>query len=165
MEYDIGVCSKAEYAHLKAKHISLGLKHDKLDQEFNHYKHKYKVQAGLVEEMISKNKELDELTKEQDDLKKRIEELEADARPAEEETEEGNNFLTQAQLIAKIRELEQDCMVSLGVGFSTTIKQIKVVNPQVELVTKGINPYYKVVAGEIIILEGVEDEEEEVEDS
>lgn len=52
-------------------------------------------------------------------------------------------------------------MATLAASFSLVFEQLKVVNPQVELVTKGINPYYKVVGGEILIPEGIDEDEEE----
>lgn len=58
----MGACLKADYDHLESKHVSLGLKNEKLDQNFEHYKEKFKVQVGLVEEMIDKNKEIADLT-------------------------------------------------------------------------------------------------------
>lgn len=105
-----GVCSRVEYDRLKAKHVSLGLKYDMLDQTFEDYKGKYEVHVGLVKEMIEKNKEIEYLKKERDERDVRIKELEAEletnTRSAEEETEDEKSLKTRVDLVGKIRELE-----------------------------------------------------------
>lgn len=86
------------------------------------------------------NKELGDLTDERDKMKKRVEELEYVACPAEDKIEEEKDYSTRAEMIVNIRELEQDFMDTLDIGFKAVIEQLKLDNPEVELVTKGINP-------------------------
>lgn len=154
----VGDFSQKDYDHMKAKHVALRLKLDKVELDFEYYKNKYEVQVGLIEELGNKNKELVDLTDERDNLKNKIEELESIVRTTKKETRDEKALLARAQLIQKIRELEQDCMATLDVGFTTAVEQLEVFNPEVELVTKGISLYYKVVAGEFVIPEGVDDE-------
>lgn len=79
----------------------------------------------------------------------RIDELEDSARPAEEETKEEKAMSTRAQLVDKVRELEGDCVGTLATDFKTAVEKLKIVNPKVDMVTKGIIPYYLILDGKI----------------
>lgn len=136
--------------------------HDALYDEFEAYKDKYKIQSGIIEDLSMESDKVKALEAEDKKLREPITELEDNARPAEEETEEEKALKTHTQLVEKIRELEEDCMGTLFVGFKTEVEQLKIVNPEVELVTKGISPYYLIVDGKIQTTSGDVDWDEEV---
>lgn len=135
-----------------------------MELDFEHYKNNYKIHTGLVEDLLHKNKELEDMTEEHDKLKKWVEEQESAARPSEDDTEEEKTISTRAHLISRVRELVHDCLDTLGARFKAAVEQLKVVNPEVDLVTMGTNPLFNLVDGEIVIPEGFVNEEEEEED-
>lgn len=79
-------------------------------------------------------------------------ELEASCLSAEDESEREKALINRAEMIGKIRELEDDCVATLGSN-----EQMKIVNPEFEMITRGISTYYKVEASKIELNEGIED--------
>lgn len=72
--------------------------------------------------MVNKNNELTKFTTEHENLKKKVEEMEYAVLSDEEEIEDEKSLLTQAQLIVKIRELNQDCMATPDAGFTRAVE-------------------------------------------
>lgn len=94
----------------------------KLESDFTNYKGKYEIQVGLIMDLVEMSKKLEEETNERDDFHDQVFEVEADARPFEDETEEEKIMLTCAQLITRIWLLEQDCLDTLRVGFNNAVE-------------------------------------------
>lgn len=90
-------------------------------------------------------------------MRKHLAELEDSICLAEEETEEEKALIIRTQQVEKVNELKVDWMAVLAVGFKTAIEQLKIVNPGVELVTKGISKFYKVFDGNIQLTSGNDD--------
>lgn len=130
--------------------------------DFEAYKDKYKIQRNFIEDLCTTSDKIRALEAEEKKMRERIAELEGDACPAEEESKEEKALRTRAQLVEKVRELEADCMGTLSVGFKTAVELLKIVNPKVELVTRGISPYYLVVDGKIQATPSNSDWDEEV---
>src|SRR4051812_239243 len=134
------VCPQEDYEALQTSY-------DKLEHEFEQYKDKYVVQSGIVEDLVKEQNKVVELEAEGKRLRERVAELERSHLPAAEEDEDEKALVTRSQLLGKVRELEIDCVATLGAGFQIAVDQLKVLNPR--LVTKGIGPYHKVVDGRI----------------
>ncbi|XP_058775553.1 uncharacterized protein LOC131649814 [Vicia villosa] len=70
--------------------------------------------------------------------------------PAEDESEEEKALLTRADLIQYIRVLGSDCVAAAEDTFHSTVAQLKLKNPGVELVTEGTGPYHRVEGDQIV---------------
>lgn len=147
-------------------------KYNKLDATFEAYKDKCNIQASIVEDLCKTNDKIRAMEEEVKKLRKRLAELEDSTRPSEEEIEKEKDLKTRAQLVEKVRELEVDFRATLAVGFKTEVEQLKIVNPEVDMVTKGISPYYTAVEDKIQFTSDNDDwdaeeveEEEEVEET
>ncbi|XP_058785349.1 uncharacterized protein LOC131660187 [Vicia villosa] len=73
--------------------------------------------------------------------------------PAEDETEEERALLTRADSIQYIRVLGGDSVVATEDTYNSTVAQLKLKNPGVELVTEGTVPYHRVEGDQIISLD------------
>ncbi|XP_058768787.1 uncharacterized protein LOC131642566 [Vicia villosa] len=148
------VCPQKDYDALQTKY-------DELEHEFEQYKDKYEVQSSIVEDLCKERNKVRDLEAEGERLRERIAELERSHLPAAEEDEDEKALVTRSQLLGKVRELEVDCVATLGVGFKAAVDQLKVLSPR--LVTKGIGLYNKVVDGRIESNPQFEDWEDEQE--
>ncbi|XP_058741879.1 uncharacterized protein LOC131614286 [Vicia villosa] len=70
--------------------------------------------------------------------------------PAEDDTEEERALLTRADLIQYIRVLGGDCVAAAEDTYNSTVAQLKLKNPGVELVTEGTGPYHRVEGDQIV---------------
>ncbi|XP_058767921.1 uncharacterized protein LOC131641640 [Vicia villosa] len=70
--------------------------------------------------------------------------------PAEDETEEERALLTRADLIQYIRVLGGDCVAAAEDTYNSTVAQLKLKNPGVELVTAGTGPYHRLEGDHIV---------------
>ena len=68
---------------------------------------------------------------------------------ADEETNIEKALITKRYLIVRSRVLEQDVMDTLSYGFNTAVEQLKILNPEVELMVEGVGPFNQVVDGKI----------------
>ncbi|WJX95592.1 histone deacetylase [Trifolium repens] len=134
----------------------------KLETDFTDYKEKYVIQSTYVTELREKKEELARVVKSMEDLKleyaeekktlkARIDSLEAAVAPAQDEPDEVKMLVTRAELVDKIKLLEQDVLDSVKYGFDNAIAQLRIVNPEVELNTKGTGMLRRVVDGVIVI--------------
>lgn len=73
-------------------------------------------------------------------------------------------FLTCAQLISRIKRLEQDCLETMGVRSNVMVEQLRIINPGVNLVTEGAGPFYQVVEGNIMVPKELTHEVDQPED-
>ncbi|XP_058783577.1 uncharacterized protein LOC131658282 [Vicia villosa] len=118
--------------------------------------------ARLLQEQVkmkaSALEEKDQLLKEQDEeldaVKARLNEQEASLRhsqaPAEDESKEEKALLTRADLIQYIRVLGSDCVATAEDTYHSTVAQLKLKNPGVELVIEGTGPYHRVEGDQIV---------------
>ncbi|XP_058782842.1 uncharacterized protein LOC131657462 [Vicia villosa] len=70
--------------------------------------------------------------------------------PAEDETDEEKALLTRADLIQYIRVLGGDCVAAAEDTYNSTVAQLKLKNPEVELVSEGTGPYHRVDGDQIV---------------
>ena len=82
--------------------------------------------------------------------------------PAEEETDTKKAMMSRAELIACIRVLEQDVMDTLSCGFNTTVDQLRILNPGVEIIVEGAWPFNQVIDGKIFYPSESSDREDEI---
>ena len=68
---------------------------------------------------------------------------------------------TKVDLIAGLCVLEQDVVDILGYSFNTVVKQLKILNPGVEIVVEGTGPFNQVVGGKILYPPDSSDGEDE----
>lgn len=52
----------------------------------------------------------------------------------------------------------------MGVDFNVAVEQLRVVNPDVDIVTKGTDPFYRMVNGKITVPEDLVNEDNQEED-
>jgi cell division protein FtsB len=134
----------------------------KLETDFTNYKEKYVIQSTYVTELREKKEELARVVKSMEDLKleyaeekktlkARIDSLEAAVALAQDDPDEVKMLVTRAELVDKIKLLEQDVLDSVKYGFDNAIAQLRIVNPEVELNTKGTRMPRRVVDGVIVI--------------
>ena len=100
-------------------------------------------------------------TKENEHLVARNLELEGITAPVEDETDMEKNMTTRADLISRIRVLEQDVVDTLGYDFNTTVEQLKILNPEIEIVVEGAGPFNQVVNRKILYPPDSSDREDE----
>src|SRR3954471_712846 len=106
------VCPQKDYDALQTKY-------DELEHEFENYKDKYEVQSDIVEDLCKEQDKVVELEAEGKRLRERIAELERSHLPAAEEDEDEKALVTRSQLLGKVRELEIDCVATLGGRFQS----------------------------------------------
>ncbi|XP_058726104.1 uncharacterized protein LOC131597420 [Vicia villosa] len=70
--------------------------------------------------------------------------------PVEDESEEERALLTRADLIQYIRVLGSDCVAAAEDTYNSTVTQLTLKNPGVELVTEGTEPYHRVEGDQIV---------------
>ena len=61
-------------------------------------------------------------------------------------------MVSRAELIARIRVLEQDVVDTLSYGFNATVEKLRILNPGVEFVVEGTWPFNQVIDGKIFYL-------------
>lgn len=70
--------------------------------------------------------------------------------PAADETDEKKTLQTWASLIVHIRVLKDDRMETAQDTYNSTVSQLKIKNPTVELVTEGTEPFHRVIDGQVM---------------
>jgi myosin heavy subunit len=154
--------SSQDLEKLRRRNGELKAKIAALRTSFADYKEQYQVQAGLVTELREKTKEVQDLTKSLESLKlehaaekKKLEDeiadLKAAAAPAKDESKE-MKLMTRAQLVERIKLLDNDCIDGVKFGFDNAVAQIKVVNPEVEINIEGLSMLKTVEDGKLVCL-------------
>ncbi|CAJ2662242.1 unnamed protein product [Trifolium pratense] len=125
-----------------------------------------------VEDLKEKQKhwgdQLDEHRKRGEDLdaaRAEIERLNAAMAPGENEHRAAEGLTTRADLVKVIAQLSHDFVEGTEYAFENAVQQIKCLNPDVELVTRGMHVNGQVKDGQIVIPAGLADSDEEEEDA
>ena len=124
---------------LKESHSSLETKHKQLTEQSE-------AREKRVKEMARELKANKTALAERDAL---IDQLKAEATPAEDELSELKNLITRAELVARIYQADDDAAAAVEDSFNNAIAQLKLVNPGIELSTEGTNFSYLVKDGQI----------------
>ncbi|CAJ2673725.1 unnamed protein product [Trifolium pratense] len=126
----------------------------------------------VVEDLREKQKhwgdQLDEHRKRGEDLdaaRAEIERLNAAMAPGENEHKAAEGLTTRADLVKVIAQLSHDFVEGTEYAFENAVQQIKCLNPDVELVTRGMHVNGQVKDGQIVIPAGLADSDEEGEDA
>ena len=77
--------------------------------------------------------------------------LTAEAAAVEDEPEDIKDLKTRAELVARFQLAMDDAQATSEGSFENTVKQIHVLNPEVELNTSGMGVNYYVAAGKILV--------------
>ncbi|CAJ2629428.1 unnamed protein product [Trifolium pratense] len=93
-----------------------------------------------------------------------IERLNAAMAPGENEHKAAEGLTTRADLVKVIAQLSHDFVEGTEYAFENAVQQIKCLNPDVELVTRGMHVNGQVNDGQIVIPAGLADSDEEEED-
>ncbi|CAJ2652268.1 unnamed protein product [Trifolium pratense] len=126
----------------------------------------------VVDDLREKQKhwgdQLDEHRKRGEDLdaaRAEIERLNAVMAPGENEHKAAEGLTTRADLVKVIAQLSHDFVEGTEYAFENAVQQIKCLNPDVELVTRGMHVNGQVQEGQIVIPAGLADSDEEEEDA
>ena len=123
---------------------------------------RFESQVRLLKDLNELRPQLEVVAKENERLITRTKELEGIIAPTEEETDPGKSMVSKAELIARIRVLKQDVADTLNYGFNTTIEQLKILNPGVEMVVEEAGLFNQVINGQILYPPDNSDREDEV---
>ncbi|CAJ2665933.1 unnamed protein product [Trifolium pratense] len=146
--------NNAQTRHERAKSRINQLKIDVDD-----LKEKQKRWGDKVEEHRKRREELDAARGE-------IERLTAAMVPGENEHKAAEGLTTRADLVKVIAQLSHDFVEGTEYAFDNAIQQIKLLNPDVDLVTRGMHVNGEVKDGQIVIPAGLavsDDEEDDAE--
>ncbi|XP_045798720.1 uncharacterized protein LOC123892886 [Trifolium pratense] len=126
----------------------------------------------VVDDLREKQKhwgdQLDEHRKRGEELeaaRAEIESLTAAMAPGENEHKAAEGLTTRADLVGVIAQLSRDFVEGTEYAFENAVQQIKCLNPDVELVTRGLHVNGQVQDGRIVIPAGLVDSDEEEEDA
>ncbi|CAJ2629808.1 unnamed protein product [Trifolium pratense] len=126
----------------------------------------------VVDDLREKQKhwgdQLDEHRKRGEDLdaaRAEIERLNAVMAPGENEHKAAEGLTTRADLVKVIAQLSHDFVEGTEYAFENAVQQIKCLNPDVELVTRGMHVNGQVQDGQIVIPAGLADSDEEEDDA
>ncbi|PNX61717.1 hypothetical protein L195_g052600, partial [Trifolium pratense] len=94
-----------------------------------------------------------------------IERLNAAMAPGEDEHKAAEGLTTRADLVKVIAQLSHDFVEGTEYAFENAVQQIKCLNPEVELVTRGMHVNGQVKDGQIVVPAGLVDSDEEEDDA
>ncbi|CAJ2674992.1 unnamed protein product [Trifolium pratense] len=169
----------AAMVRMVSSSLVLGDERESLLEQLNTAQAKHERAKGrinqlkiVVDDLKEKQKrwgdQLDEHRKRGEELdaaRAEIERLNAAMAPGENEHKAAEGLTTRADLVKVIAQLSHDFVEGTEYAFENAVQQIKCLNPDVELVTRGMHVNGQVKDGQIVIPAGLADSDEEEEDA
>lgn len=105
----------------------------------------------MKEDLAQAKKDLETISLGKKTLEDLVTALRASSSPVEDELEELRELVTRAELIAKYQVDMNDDMASVELGFENVVAQLKILNSEVNLRTKGSRFIYSVKDERVVI--------------